>query len=120
MRHALVVAALASWASAALADPPPLTPALAGKGKASYNLNCAACHGVTGEGNGPVAFAVKPHPRNLRKDRFVQGDSLAQLFATITHGLPSGTMASYAQLPEDERWALAYYVAGLRAPKPGR
>lgn len=110
---ALFVAGLvASWPAAA--DPPPRTPALVDQGRASFNVNCAACHGKSGEGNGPVAFAVKPHPRNLRKDRFVQGDSVEQLFATITRGLPSGTMASYAQLPESERWALAYYVRTFR------
>jgi len=102
-------------AAAVRADPPPpRTPALVAKGKASFNVYCAACHGVSGEGNGPVAFAVRPRPRNLRKDRLVQGDSVEQLFATITRGLPSGTMASYAQLPVDERWALAYYVRSFR------
>ena len=99
---------------------PPRTAALVDRGRASFNVNCAACHGVTGEGNGPVAFAVRPRPRNLRRDRLVQGDRVEQLFATITRGLPSGTMASYAQLPADERWALAYYVASLRPPAPRR
>jgi mono/diheme cytochrome c family protein len=94
--------------------PPPKTAALLDQGRASFALNCAACHGATGEGNGPVAFAVRPRPRNLRKDPFVQGDRIEQLFATITRGLPSGTMASYAQLSDGERWALAYYVAAWR------
>ena len=116
MVRALAVAAALVAAAAVRADPPPpaRTPALVDKGKASFNVNCAACHGVSGEGNGPVAFAVHPRPRNLRKDRLVQGDSVEQLFATITRGLPSGTMASYEQLPADERWALAYYVRSFR------
>jgi mono/diheme cytochrome c family protein len=114
-RRLAVVLACVSWTPLAAADPPPpRTPGLVDKGKASFNLNCAACHGVSGEGNGPVAFAVKPRPRNLRKDRFVQGDAVEQIFGTITRGLPSGTMASYAQLPADERWALAYYVRSFR------
>ena len=118
-RRFTVVAACVSWAALAAADPPPArTQALVDRGKASFNLNCAACHGVSGEGNGPVAFAVKPHPRNLRKDRFVQGDAVEQIFATITRGLPSGTMASYAQLSTDERWALAYYVKSFRPAPP--
>lgn len=117
MRRPAALLLVAAWPALAAADPPPRTPALVERGKASYTLNCAACHGVTGEGNGPVAFAVKPRPRNFRKDRFLQGDSVEQLFATITRGLPSGTMASYAQLPADERWALAYYVAAFRPRK---
>jgi mono/diheme cytochrome c family protein len=114
MTRALAVTALLLSATLACADPPPRTPALVDQGRASFNVYCAACHGVSGEGNGPVAFAVRPRPRNLRKDRLVQGDSVEQLFATITRGLPSGTMASYAQLPVDERWALAYYVRTFR------
>lgn len=110
---ALLVAAVVA-ARPAAADPPARTTALVDRGRASFNVNCAACHGVSGEGNGPVAFAVKPRPRNLRKDRFVQGDTVEQVFATITRGLPSGTMASYAQLPDIERWALAYYVRTFR------
>lgn len=100
------------------ARPPAKTAALLARGQASFNVNCAACHGLGGEGNGPVAFAVRPRPRNLRREPFQQGDGVEQLFATITRGLPSGTMASYAQLPDEERWALAYYVAAFRAPKP--
>lgn len=119
-RRLAVVAAWLSWSALAAADPapPPRTQALVDKGKASFKLNCAACHGATGEGNGPVAFAVKPRPRNLRKDRFVQGDAVEQIFATITRGLPSGTMASYSQLSDDERWALAYYVRSFRPAPP--
>jgi len=118
-RRAAVVAWL-TWSALVAADeaPPARTPALVDRGKTSFNSNCAACHGVSGEGNGPVAFAVRPRPRNLRKEPFVRGDSVAELFATITRGLPSGTMASYAQLPSDERWALAYYVRTFRdAPR---
>jgi len=114
VRPITIAAALMAAAAVRADPPPPRTPALVAKGKASFNVYCAACHGVSGEGNGPVAFAVRPRPRNLRKDRLVQGDSVEQLFATITRGLPSGTMASYAQLPADERWALAYYVRSFR------
>ncbi len=117
-RRLAVVAAWLLAPAIAAADAPPRTPALVDKGRASFNTNCAACHGVSGEGNGPVAFAVRPRPRNLRKDAFVRGDSVEQLFATITRGLPSGTMASYAQLPDAERWALAYYVRTFREARP--
>ena len=62
---------------------------------------------------------MRPHPRRTcAKIAFVQGDGVEQIFATITRGLPSGTMASYAQLPAVERWGLAYFVASLRAPAP--
>lgn len=131
MRPALVASLVLAWVTALAAEPPapnapppnapatapPRTAALVERGRASFALNCAACHGKSGEGNGPVAFAVRPRPRNLRRDPFVGGDTVAEIFATITRGLPSGTMASYAQLPEEERWALAWYVLGFRPPR---
>ena len=36
------------------------------QGAALYQANCAACHGSTGEGNGPAAAGMAPPPANLR------------------------------------------------------
>jgi mono/diheme cytochrome c family protein len=38
----------------------------AGQGRALYLRYCASCHGANGEGNGPVAPALKTAPTNLR------------------------------------------------------
>jgi mono/diheme cytochrome c family protein len=98
----------------AFAAPPAPAPALLSMGKTQYEANCAACHGATGEGDGPVAFAVKPPPRNFRKDPFKAGDAVPQIFVTVTNGLSNTRMVGYPQLKEEERWALAYYVRALR------
>jgi len=105
-------------AAAALAGPPSPpagTPKLLDTGKAVYGSTCLACHGATGEGNGPVAFAIKPPPRNFVKDKFKNGDSVGAVFATITNGLANTRMVGYPQIAEGDRWALAYYVLSLRA-----
>ena len=34
-------------------------------GKAEYEFNCAACHGVTGKGDGPAAVYLTPKPSDL-------------------------------------------------------
>jgi high-affinity iron transporter len=102
MRALLVLSCLVATASA---EPP---------GKTVYEQVCAACHGVTGEGNGPVAFAVKPSPRNFVKDAFKAGDSVEQIFTTITNGLPDTRMVGYPQIKEADRWALAAYVRAFR------
>jgi mono/diheme cytochrome c family protein len=34
-------------------------------GKTEFELNCAHCHGLTGEGNGPTAEFLTPHPPAL-------------------------------------------------------
>ncbi|MCA1481044.1 hypothetical protein I6F37_39625, partial [Bradyrhizobium sp. NBAIM08] len=35
-------------------------------------------------------------------------------YSTVTLGVPGTAMAGYPQLTEDERWALAFYLGGLR------
>jgi high-affinity iron transporter len=100
----------------AAAAPAP-TPKLLETGKQVYDVNCAACHGATGEGNGPVAFAVKPPPRNLVREPFKAGDSVEQIYHTTTNGLPNTRMVGYPQLKELERWAVAYYVRAFRLKK---
>ncbi len=107
-------------AAHAVAKTPAPTPQLLAQGKALYEgpaAGCSACHGLTGEGNGPVAFAIKPPPRNFKTEPFKGGDSVGQVFTTITLGLPNTRMVGYPMLPEADRWALAYYVLALRAKK---
>ncbi len=109
-----VIVAVMLVAGVAAAEPPRPTPKLLVDGKDVYDKICAACHGVTGEGNGPVAFSLKPPPRNFRKDAFKAGDTPAQIFHTITHGLPDTRMVGYPDLAEDMRWAIAFIIASWR------
>ncbi len=39
-------------------------------GKAKYDMFCASCHGPTGKGDGPVAIAIKPPPRDFSEGEF--------------------------------------------------
>jgi high-affinity iron transporter len=110
-----VVLAIAMFALIAAAPPP--TPKLLATGKQVYDLNCAACHGATGDGKGPVAFAVKPPPRDLVKEPFKAGDSVDQIYNTVTHGLPNTRMVGYPQIKDVDRWAVAYYVRAFRLKK---
>ncbi len=36
------------------------------RGRVLYLRNCASCHGVKGDGEGPVAAQLKSHPADLR------------------------------------------------------
>jgi cytochrome c len=106
---ALVVGSTA-WAAA-----PKTTPALIEKGKTSYSTNCLACHGEKGEGNGPAGQYLLPKPRNFTAEPFKKGNKPEEVFKSISEGLQGSTMVSFARLPEEERWALAYYVLDFQS-----
>jgi cytochrome c len=112
----MIVCGLAA-SPALYANPPLPSPAFLEHGQKVYAQACAPCHGLTGDGNGPVAFAIDPKPRNFRKDKFKAGDNLDQIFATITNGLPDTKMVGYPQIDEQDRWAIAYIVLAFRPPK---
>lgn len=103
--------ALLLGALPALAASPEPTPALVEKGKAAYARNCVACHGPGGEGDGAAAKALNPKPRNLVTAPMPGG--AAAIFEVLGKGKPGTGMIAYKHLPEEDRWAIAHYVAGL-------
>ena len=109
-----IACVLATLATLAFGAQPPPSPELLETGKQVYTINCAACHGEKGDGKGPVAFSIKPPPRNFQSDPFKAGDTVPQIFATVTSGLKDTKMVGYPQLPEEQRWAVAYYVRSFR------
>lgn len=83
-------------AALALAAP---TAAIAGDaeaGKASYQANCASCHGPEGRGDGPVAMALDPKPRDFAEAQFkydTDGDGETGTDADITNIVQQGAAA---------------------------
>lgn len=116
----LIAAALLLTPAVRAGDPPKKTPELLQKGKASFETNCASCHGPGGAGDGVAAAALSPKPRNLATAPLKGGDKPAQIFATLGTGVPNTAMVAFTYLPEEERWALAYHVAGLRDGTKGK
>jgi mono/diheme cytochrome c family protein len=103
--------------SSAWAAAPKTTPALVEKGKTSYARNCLACHGEAGDGNGPTGQFLNPKPRDFKSGQFKKGNKPEEIFNTIATGLPGSSMVSFAGLPEEERWALTYYVLSFQPAK---
>jgi mono/diheme cytochrome c family protein len=89
------------------------------RGRERFNIYCAPCHGLAGEGDGMTHLrAVKRReagwvqPRSLHVQN-VREQPVGRLFHTITHGL--NTMPSYAaQIPVADRWAILLYVRALQ------
>jgi len=114
MKRLLSVLVLA-LATAAIAGPPAkVDQALLDKGKAAFAVNCMACHGEKGAGDGPAAAALNPKPRNFTSDAFKQGETPDAVFKTIAGGVPGTAMVSFAHIGEADRWALAHWVLELR------
>ena len=99
---------------------PKKTPELLTLGKKLYDQNCVTCHGPKGDGKGQLGAALKPAPSDFTKPLkewpYTKGDS-KKVFDVITKGIPNSSMVKWDQLPEQERWALVYYVEGFATPK---
>ncbi len=93
--------------------PPKKTPDLVSLGKKLYEQNCTPCHGPKGEGKGPFANALTPHPSDfalpLKDWPNTKGDP-QKIFDLITKGIPNSAMVGWPQLSEKERWGLVYRV----------
>lgn len=112
-------AADAAAASAPAMQQPRATTELVALGKRVFEQQCAACHGTGGRGDGPAAYLLYPKPRDFVAGRYrlvstwegVPTD--ADLFRTISRGMPGSAMPSWGHLPERSRWGLVYYVKSL-------
>lgn len=85
------------------------------RGARLYQANCAACHGDTGRGDGPAGAELDPPPTDFHDAARARQRSLYGLYNTITLGVQGTDMASFASLPDEDRWALAFHVGGLHA-----
>jgi len=96
-----------------LVTAPRVAPNLA-TGASLFAQQCASCHGSSGQGDGPAAMALDPAPTNFLDLQRARQRSAYSLYSTISLGVQGTSMTSFAHLDETERWALAFYVAGLR------
>ena len=91
--------------------PVALSPEMLQLGKKRYDVFCAVCHGVLGDGQGPVArnMSIRPPPSLLTSGQRPDGF----FFTAITEGY--GYMPSYRPwLGDEERWAVVAYVRALQ------
>lgn len=81
------------------------------RGATPYAEQCAACHGAEGRGDGPAGKGLDPAPSNFHDTARMASRSIYGLYNTITLGVAGTGMASYKQLSDDDRWALAFHVS---------
>ncbi|MEK6606697.1 MAG: cytochrome c [Myxococcota bacterium] len=117
---------LEAWLAGAAVDREPHQcaaapePELATLGAALFGVYCANCHGETGRGDGPRSAVFTPPPRDLARGVFKfrstpsgTAPTPEDLFRTVSGGLRGTGMMAFADLTEQERWALVAYVRSL-------
>ncbi len=109
--------------------PMPVTDELMQRGRERYDIFCATCHGLAGDGDGmtsQLAYGREKETKWVRPtpllDQTIREQSVGALYQTITDGMQRGegaeatiTMPSYAsQIPVEDRWAIVLYMRALQ------
>ena len=113
-------------------SPFPSSNATRQRGGKLFQVNCASCHGVTGEGNGPMQAKLKESgypgaPANLTTGATTKRPD-GEVFYIISHGWAatlvaqglSESAASKFLMPpfrklisEDDRWMIVHYLRSI-------
>ena len=99
--------------------PMPVTTDLLNLGRGRFEIYCATCHGILGDGDSVVArnMSLRPPP-NLTAAPYSER-SVGSYYRTITYGF--GLMAPYSgELSVKERWAVVAYLKALQRSQAGK
>ncbi|OGX37959.1 MAG: hypothetical protein A3C36_04350 [Omnitrophica WOR_2 bacterium RIFCSPHIGHO2_02_FULL_52_10] len=90
---------------------------LLARGDQLYHMQCALCHGASGEGNGSASLFLGVKPRDFTSEGFkfrtTSSGALPtdeDLFRTVTVGFPAYGMPGFHYLSEEDRWAIVHYI----------
>ncbi|HET6535359.1 MAG TPA: FTR1 family protein, partial [Sphingomicrobium sp.] len=98
------------------AYPVPLGPRQApdlARGTALFQQDCASCHGAKGDAQTPMARQLDPPPIAFADRSRASKRSPFALYQVINQGLEGTAMQSFAQLPDADKWALAYHASAF-------
>jgi mono/diheme cytochrome c family protein len=112
-----VAAGLAPDGKALPRIPVRVTPELLALGRRKFDVNCAVCHGLLGDGDSLVAKNMAQRPPPSLHQRVWAEDG--RYYQVVTQGF--GVMPSYASaLTVEERWAVVAYVRALQLSQRAR
>jgi mono/diheme cytochrome c family protein len=104
-------AAIKAWGDT-MANPRPMSDAVLNEGAHEFQTFCAVCHGVHGEGDGPLVGTGKlPFATNLMLQTTIDRTD-GYIYGMIREG--RGLMPSYRRIPPSQRWAIVNYVRHLQ------
>jgi mono/diheme cytochrome c family protein len=94
------------------AHPPPVSDALIARGRERYDIYCAPCHGLSGDGDGVIVHHGFPKPPSYHGDALLKAPA-STFYDAITNGY--GVMYSYAaRVSPRDRWAIIAYIRALQ------
>ncbi len=84
------------------------------RGRERFQIYCAVCHGMTGEGDGMIVRRGYRRPPSYYEDRLQESVTPAShFFDVITNGW--GAMPDYAaQIGAEDRWRIIAYIRALQ------
>ena len=91
-------------------------------GRAFYDANCATCHGVKGDGQGPRAYFIFPKPRNFLSREARAALTRPALFRATKEGVLGREMPAWGKVLSDQEIAdVSEYVyrSFIRGGHPG-
>jgi mono/diheme cytochrome c family protein len=92
--------------------PFPISADVLNRGRERYTIYCTPCHGQLGGGEGMVVQRGFKRPPSFHVDRLREAPP-GYFFDVMTNGF--GAMSDYAaQVPVNDRWAIAAYVRALQ------
>jgi len=83
------------------------------RGAELYAIHCQMCHGVAGEGNGPIAPFLANRPANITSE-VVQSKSDGSFFLSISNGVDGRMPALNENLTVSERWDVVNFLRTLK------
>ena len=92
--------------------PVPVTLDLVRQGQEVFDINCSACHGRDGYGEGIVVQRGFPKPPSFHSDR-LRHAPIGHFFQVITQGY--GVMYPFgSRITPEDRWAIISYIRALQ------
>ncbi|MFN8571640.1 MAG: cytochrome c/FTR1 family iron permease [Gemmatimonadaceae bacterium] len=84
-------------------------------GRATYESQCARCHGATGQGDGPDAKGLNPKPPPLGNATAMRDRTPAIQYRIVSVGVSGTPMAAFGNaLTPDDRWDVVWYLQSMR------
>jgi len=85
-------------------------------GQVIYLARCAACHGVTGKGDGPIGGTLIPPPADLTQHAVLGVHTDFKLYQWISEGFAGGRMPAFkGVLSAEDRWNLINFIRTFAA-----